>query len=135
MLGTPFPSIIFALFPRSKSSIIKAHDCKNTTLPEEEKKKKDILKACELSVLQKFFNILIFKTLATGKKSRLSKILRLEFKLKFGTAKIAPLKVEVLSAMILYKCKLSTEHPMIGFKETCYSCKNAKCNLVRGYLG
>lgn len=100
------------------------------------KKKKDILKACELSVLQKFiFNILIFKTLATGKKSRLSKILRLEFKLMFGTAKIAPLKVEVLSAMILYKCKLSTEHPMIVFKETRYSCKNAKCNLVKGYLG
>lgn len=88
MLETLSTSVIFALFLLSKSSVIKTHDHKNTTLSE---KKKDILKAWELNVLQKLvFNILIFKPLATGKKSRLPKIVRLEFKLTFGTAKIAP---------------------------------------------
>lgn len=61
---------------------------------------------------------------------------KLEFKLRFGTAKIAPLKVELLSAMIFFcRTKLSTEHLLTVFKEISYSCKKAKCNMVTGYMG
>lgn len=69
VLGAPAPSLIFALFPLSKRSIIKAHDCKNTTLHE---KKHGSSMFCKSLFLIHFQNA-IFKTPATGKKSGLSK--------------------------------------------------------------